>query len=277
MIGMRDALTLAHTKIRSKRLRLIITTIVSGLVFGVMAGATILVDGMSKSLTEFARQNLDGRFLVSGTPNYYGPVDFNPSDATLIAEVQKYHAAGFEQIKIYGSLPPALVPVVTAEAHRLGITVTGHVPRGMTARQFIEAGADQINHMSFQSLLRVGREPVNLASDSAKAGIQFLLAHRTVLDPSLSRGGGSGRWRGHYAPVAPGVPRGPRELRVPRQSTGVDSARAVADEAVIVFTSLPSPAAFRQVAVGADGLIPGQAIRELGGPGRPGHGPPGRD
>ena len=58
-----------------------------------MAGATILVDGMSKSLTEFARQNLDGRFLVSGTPNYYGPVDFNPSDATLIAEVQKYHAA----------------------------------------------------------------------------------------------------------------------------------------------------------------------------------------
>ena len=93
MIGMRDALTLAHTKIRSKRLRLIITTIVSGLVFGVMAGATILVDGMSKSLTEFARQNLDGRFLVSGTPNYYGPVDFNPSDATLIAEVQKYHAA----------------------------------------------------------------------------------------------------------------------------------------------------------------------------------------
>ena len=90
MIGMRDALTLAHTKIRSKRLRLIITTIVSGLVFGVMAGATILVDGMSKSLTEFARQNLDGRFLVSGTPNYYGPVDFNPSDATLIAEVQKY-------------------------------------------------------------------------------------------------------------------------------------------------------------------------------------------
>jgi len=42
-----------------------------------------------------------------------------------------------------------------------------------------------------------------------------------------------------------------------------DSARAVADEAVIVFTSLPSPAVFRQVAVGADGLIHGQAIRTL--------------
>ena len=98
----------------------------------------------------------------------------------------------------------------------------------MTARQFVEAGADQINHMSFQSLLRVGREPVNLASDSAKAGIQFLLAHRTVLDPSLSRGEESGHWRGHYELVEPGVLRVPLELRVPLQSTGIDSARAVA-------------------------------------------------
>lgn len=93
MIGMRDALTLAHTKIRSKRLRLLITTIVSGLVFGVMAGAAVLVDGMSTSLTTFARQNLDGRFLVQGTPNYSQAVDFNPSDAGLIAQVMTYHAA----------------------------------------------------------------------------------------------------------------------------------------------------------------------------------------
>lgn len=93
MIGMRDAITLARTKIRSKRLRLLITTVVSGLVFGVMAGASILVDGASTSLTNFARQNLDGRFLVQGSPNFMGPIDFNPSDATLLAEVQKYHAA----------------------------------------------------------------------------------------------------------------------------------------------------------------------------------------
>lgn len=93
MIAMRDAITLAHTKIRSKRIRLLVTTIVSGLVFGVMAGATILIDGMSSSLTDFARQNLDGRFLVSGSPNSFGPMNLNPNDATLIAEVQKYHTA----------------------------------------------------------------------------------------------------------------------------------------------------------------------------------------
>ena len=38
MIGPLDAITLARTKIHSKRLRLLITTVVSALVFGVMAG-----------------------------------------------------------------------------------------------------------------------------------------------------------------------------------------------------------------------------------------------
>ena len=93
MISMRDAITLAHTKIRSKRIRLLVTTIVSGLVFGVMAGATIIVDGVSSSLTTFARQNLDGRFLVQGMPNFMGPMNFNPADAALVAEVQRYHVA----------------------------------------------------------------------------------------------------------------------------------------------------------------------------------------
>ncbi|MBW0449940.1 NAD(P)-dependent oxidoreductase [bacterium M00.F.Ca.ET.228.01.1.1] len=39
------------------------------------------------------------------------------------------------------------------------------------------------------------------------------------------------------------------------------SVREVADSARIVFTSLPTPAIFRQVAVGAGGLIEGEAIR----------------
>lgn len=140
--------------------------------------------------------------------------------------VQKYHAAGFEQVKIYGSLPPALVPIVTQEAHRLNMTVTGHVPRGMTARRFVEAGADQINHASFLSLLRVARQPIDLASDSAKEGIRFLREHGTVLDPSFSRGEEGGHWRSHYELVEPGVLRVPLELRVPLQSTGTDSANA---------------------------------------------------
>ena len=63
--------------------------------------------------------------------------------------VARYKAAGFQQIKIYSSVNPDIVPIITAEAHRLGMTVTGHVPTGMDARKGVEAGMDQINHIEY--------------------------------------------------------------------------------------------------------------------------------
>ncbi|MEQ7921581.1 NAD(P)-dependent oxidoreductase [Xanthomonas sp. WHRI 1810A] len=42
-----------------------------------------------------------------------------------------------------------------------------------------------------------------------------------------------------------------------------DSVRAVADSAEIIFTSLPSPAIFKAVALGADGIVAGCAVRIL--------------
>lgn len=90
MIGPLDTLTLARTKIRSKRLRLLITTIVSALVFGVLAGVTVLVDGMGASLTRFAQANLGERFLVSGGPNFNaGPqAMFDPYNPDAIKQVE---------------------------------------------------------------------------------------------------------------------------------------------------------------------------------------------
>ncbi|SEP66568.1 2-hydroxy-3-oxopropionate reductase [Pseudomonas sp. NFACC02] len=41
------------------------------------------------------------------------------------------------------------------------------------------------------------------------------------------------------------------------------SVREVADSAEVIFTSLPSPAIFKAVAMGADGLIEGRAVRVL--------------
>ena len=113
MIGPLDAITLARTKIRSKRLRLLITTVVSALVFGVMAGATVLFDGMASSLTAFGRQNLKGQYLVQGAQNparmyTSGPMTMAPNDPTLIAEVQAIHATYVAERK--------------AAAKRLGIT-----------------------------------------------------------------------------------------------------------------------------------------------------------
>ena len=59
------------------------------------------------------------------------------------AAVQRYKDAGYEQIKIRDNVKLETLKVICAEAHRLGMTVTGHVPEGMNALQAVEAGMDQ--------------------------------------------------------------------------------------------------------------------------------------
>jgi hypothetical protein len=41
--------------------------------------------------------------------------------------------AGFQQIKIYSSVTPENVKAICADAHKVGMTVTGHIPNGMNA------------------------------------------------------------------------------------------------------------------------------------------------
>jgi imidazolonepropionase-like amidohydrolase len=45
-----------------------------------------------------------------------------------------------------------LVPTIVKRAHEKGLRVGGHVPAFMTARQFVEAGADEIHHVNFPFL-----------------------------------------------------------------------------------------------------------------------------
>jgi imidazolonepropionase-like amidohydrolase len=91
--------------------------------------------------------------------------------------VAKYHDAGFQQIKIYSLVTPPIVEAICAEAHRLGMTVTGHIPAGMTIEQAATAGMDQIAHLGIRG--EAGSAEVN-------ATIAFLKAHHTVIDPTQS-------------------------------------------------------------------------------------------
>jgi len=107
------------------------------------------------------------------------------------AAVARYHAAGFQQVKLYTYLAPDVVMAIAAEAHRLGMTVTGHVPQALTTMAGIEAGMDQINHLNYvTSMLRApgASGAPDLESDTAKRAIQFLLDHHTVVDPTASWG-----------------------------------------------------------------------------------------
>ena len=66
-----------------------------------------------------------------------------------IQNVQMYKNNGFAQIKIYSSVKPAIVKAICDEAHQLGLTVTGHIPEGMSIQQGIDSGMDQVNHIQY--------------------------------------------------------------------------------------------------------------------------------
>jgi imidazolonepropionase-like amidohydrolase len=147
---------------------------------------------------------LGPRILAAGIVDGTGPLAIGvarvdtPEEAKMW--VDKYHDAGFQQMKIYSSVKLEEVKDVAAEAHRLGMTVTGHVPEGLNAYQVIEAGQDQINHVPYiadimtpplpQNATRTDRlnaeASIDLNSPEAKKAISFLVQHRTVLDPTVA-------------------------------------------------------------------------------------------
>jgi imidazolonepropionase-like amidohydrolase len=137
------------------------------------------------------------RLLLAGIVDASGPKGFGavfadtPEEAREV--VARYKTAGFEQIKLYTFLKPDVVAALAAEAHRVGMTVTGHVPAALNAFQGVEAGMDQINHLNYVSQMMRAPEggrgaPVELDSDLARKAIQFFLEHRTVIDPTASWG-----------------------------------------------------------------------------------------
>ena len=113
-------------------------------------------------------RGLGPRLLPAGIIDGEGPrtigVDTASTPAQALALVRRYAGAGFPQIKIYSSLKPELVPEIAREAHRLGMSVTGHIPEGMELQPAIEAGMDQVNHITYVTkyMRRTSRRNPNL-------------------------------------------------------------------------------------------------------------------
>ena len=138
--------------------------------------------------------------VVDGTSPESAGVQRVDTPEQALYWTRRYHDAGFQQMKIYSSVKLDEEKVVIAEAHRLGMSVTGHVPEGLDAYQTIAAGQDQINHISYVADImhpllppnadRVAHKKataaIDLASPEAANAIEFLKAHKTVLDPTLA-------------------------------------------------------------------------------------------
>jgi imidazolonepropionase-like amidohydrolase len=137
-------------------------------------------------------QGIGPKLVMAGIVDGSGPMSLGiirvdtPEQAR--EQVQKYKALGFQQIKIYSSVKPEIVKVITDEAHRLGMTVTGHIPNGMNAIQGIESGMDQINHIMYLTAVMVDPQTHTIDPDSprVKSFIKLLQEHHTVVDDTLA-------------------------------------------------------------------------------------------
>jgi len=104
-----------------------------------------------------------------------------------IKEVDRYYDNGFIQIKIYSSVKPAIVKAICDEAHRLGLTVTGHIPNGMTLQAGVDSGMDMVNHVQYvYSIMKRNKDrSINFDDSISKAAIKFVKDHHVVIDPTI--------------------------------------------------------------------------------------------
>ena len=210
-----------------------------------------------------SRRALGPRLLLAGLVDGGGPDAFGVVYAATVEEakqvVARYHDAGFQQMKIYSLVTPPIVEAICAEAHRLGMTVTGHVPNGMTIEQAAAAGMDQVAHLPIRG---------EAGSDEVTRTIRFLRERKTVIDPTQS-------WNellGHAAgtPIArfqPGIAKIPPPLaRVFSNAgaSGIDAAaaRSRLERGLRIVKALHEAGV--PIVAGTDEGIPGHSVhREI--------------
>jgi imidazolonepropionase-like amidohydrolase len=223
------------------------------------SGVTTVRDmgGETRYLTEFrdlldANVGLGPVLLLAGLVDGPGETGFGTSIAATPGEgraiVDRFRAAGFRQVKLYTLLAPDVVSAITARAHEVGMTVTGHVPRALTAAQGVERGLDQIAHLP----VRDARSP------EGRALIGALAQRRTVVDPTLSWSELLGRdIRTPLERLEPAIERLPRPI--------YENYRSVINEKpALMIPALEAVKALHDagvpVVVGTDGALPGLSV-----------------
>ncbi len=231
-------------------------------------------------------RGLGPRLLLAGVVDGTGPMALGvervdtPEQAR--AWVDRYHDAHFQQMKIYSSVKLEQVKAVADEAHRLGMTVTGHVPEGLNAYQVIEAGQDQINHIHYivdimhapfpKDMSRIDRmktiAAIDLHSPEAQKALSFLKDHHTVVDPTMALFELFGATTAKPpASFEPGIEKIPAELAQPLTDVEPPSERSDISQKVFAKEIEVVGALHRAgipIVAGTDQSVPGHSLhREL--------------
>jgi hypothetical protein len=168
--------------------------------------------------------------LIDGPGPFQSPTGiFAATSEEALAAVKRYADLGYIQIKLYSSLKPELVPGIAKLAHERGLRLSGHVPNGISASQFVEEGADELQHINFiflnflagkvkdtrtpERFTAVGANAAKLDLDSkeVKDFIELLLKHHTTVDVTVATfegmfTGRPGKVSPDYAPVLDRLP-----------------------------------------------------------------------
>ena len=143
-------------------------------------------------------------FIEGRNPKAASSVITAETEAEAIAGVAFFAKRHYDGIKIYNSVKPELVPVITREAHKRGMLVTGHIPVHMLANEAVRAGYDNIEHINMLFLNFFATHDTDtrdttrftLVGDKAASFdlngkpmrdfIQLLKEHHTVIDPTVN-------------------------------------------------------------------------------------------
>jgi Amidohydrolase family len=129
---------------------------------------------------EIAGPRITPNGFLEGKSQYSAHVGFVPETLPdALRDVRWYADRGYFQIKIYNSMNPDWVKPIADEAHRLGMTVTGHIPAFDTPDRAIRDGYNEITHINqlmLGWLLKPGedtRTPLRLTAMARAANLDL--------------------------------------------------------------------------------------------------------
>lgn len=178
-------------------------------------GVTNIKDlGNSLDLPDTKKQIDKGELLgpeisiMSGFIDFAGP--FAGPTGKIVKTLEEgleavdfYADRGYQQVKLYSSIPVDWVKPLAAKIHARGMKVCGHIPSFMTATRAVNDGYDQIIHMNMVMLnfmgdtldtrsmgrfIKVGEraKDIDLKSANARQFIQLLKSKNIVVDPTMA-------------------------------------------------------------------------------------------
>jgi imidazolonepropionase-like amidohydrolase len=231
---------------------------------------------------------LGPHMLLAGIVDGDGPMAIGITRVNNAEDAQKwvtkYHDANFQQIKIYSSMKSENVKAICADAHKVGMTVTGHIPIGMNAYDGVDDGMDMINHLHYVSDLLMPKDidwkkatrkerleamaSADVNSEAGRKAVAFFKEHGTVIDPTIAL------FEMQFRPVSepptqmePGIARVAPELREPLTSGGMPAEVAPIGQKIFQ-NSLAIIGALHKAGVpivaGTDQSVPGFSVyREI--------------